>query len=645
MFEASTLANAGKFEARELAMAVWAVGRLARWGVPPPSAHWWERFWAASSSRMLPGEGAQAEAARHAVVALHAAALVGRAPPCDWLQAVLEAAAAETGETGPAQQEWGHVPPPAARRAARVLGAVARLQRSTQLEASGASAAAVGVLVERLAHAAWALPAEAAVPALAALPDLAPMLPPATQRRAAVHLAARCGALTAWPVQVLHALARLQRWSALPAQPEFWEEVSAAGRHQQAIGRCSADGSSSSGGGGSGSGSSGEGSSSSGLSSSKIGGGAGSATLPDRPLHSASAAAAFWRRLEAALLQDLPTLGPDGAAAAALAFAELRHSPSPPLARALVAAAARAAASERRAAAAPRLLLALGDIGCGRAAAPADVSLLLDRLEARVDGWSGAQLAAAACGVARLVTPNRVWVQTGGGAAAGAALHAWLSAWLGASRAAMRAGAMGPEDVARAASALARLRVEPGDAWLCAAVGATSGRLAELRGAAGLARLATSLVRLGAQPGAAWQEELADAAVAAAGAAHLVDAADAASAAPGEAGASPAAADLPHARMQPVHVGLLALAWHRWGWTPPAGVAQALLAACRPAWRRPYHASSTQLALTLLAAAGWAAPDTWVQDAALRAQAAAVRSAYSEAQLDKVVWALQVLRM
>jgi hypothetical protein len=222
---------------------------------------------------------------------------------------------------------------------------------------------------------------------------------------------------------------------------------------------------------------------------------------------------------------------------------------------------------------------------------------------------------------------------------------------------------MAPDDVARCAAAVARLRVPPGDAWLRAALAATAGRLGEVGGAGGLARLATALCRAGAAPGPAWLEELSAAALAAAAA---------------EVGAAGQGVPLGQQQelqqhqqrkqqerqqqqqqqrqqwqeepalgaaalsLEPVHVGLLALALHRWGWHPGADTSAALLHACAPRLAR-HPSSRLQLALTLLAAARWAPPRDWLDAARGRAEAAAARGAYSEQQHDKVLWALMVL--
>lgn len=599
MFEASSIAAAPAFGARELAMAAWAAGALHRRGAAPaPTAQWWERLWAATAARALPaasgssGSGVAAgggdQPTRHAAVALHAAADAGVVPPAWWLEAALSAMATEAAALAAAPsrglQSTGA-------RVARALGAVGRLLRDGGLSdgLSPSAAASAGALVAWLAGVAPALPADAAAPALRALADLAPHLPAApTTRAAAAALLARCAAVRARPARVLHALARLSSGWDGRERAAFWQAAAAAG----------------------------------------------------------APPARFWRYADAALAREAAALQPAALAAAALALRRLGCVPSRTLSSTLASAAAALAATEATAAdaaataegaaapelsstrsALPALLLALGHLGCGRVATAADLAALLEAAAAGCGQWTGAELADAAAGTALLVRAyatqarRRGEAPPGSGDALTAALRAWVRGCLAATRAAMAGGRMAPDEVARAAAAVARLSVAPGDRWLSAAVDATAGRLHEAGGVAGLARLAAALRRLGCDaPPLEWQAELAAAAAAEAAAA-------------GARGA------------EPLHVGALALAWHAWGWQPPAAARAALLAAARPALeaRRRYPTRRLQLALATLARAGWQAPPEWAAAARARVAEAAARGACGEAQHDKMLWALQVL--
>jgi len=610
MFEASTLAAAVRFQASELAMVAWALGRLTRLGLTAPTPHWWERFWAVSAARMLPAGGETAAAgaaagvapqtaARHAVVALHAASLVGQAPPGAWLQAALDAVllALSNSNINNQQQQSGPSVSSAC-HAARALLAVARLQRSAPLTTSSTPIAA---LVQGLADGAWALPAAAAVPALSALPDLLPVLSPTLQRHAAVQLLARCGAVAAWPVEVLHALSRLSRCRSeeplLIKQPTFWVDVSRAAKQQRA----------------------------------RAAGGAAAAALNTRISHTPVAGvarSAFFQQMESALLQDLPSLSPSDLLLCLNALLKLRHEPSHELSAAVVRAVANAAAASRSSnnchSLLPLLLLRVAKLGCGRTDCAADMIKLLTRCDMESMSWSGSQLCEAAYGIAHLVQNSGI---SDSSSRVSGALRAWLRTWLAASCVAMRSGDMTVRGVAGAASALVRLCVDPGDTWLRTAVAATAGRLHDAPSVEHLVQLATCLQRLGASPSIAWQKELA-------GAVGAVAAAQDAGQ-PQRASAS---------ALQPVQVGLLGLAWHRWGWQPERSVCDSLLAASQPCLEAgTYRSSRMQLTLTLLAAAGWMPPAQWVAAAQQCAEAAAGQGAYSEVQCDKISWALKVI--
>lgn len=225
----------------------------------------------------------------------------------------------------------------------------------------------------------------------------------------------------------------------------------------------------------------------------------------------------------------------------------------------------------------------------------------------------------------------------------------WLRSWCAASRAALHSGAMGPEDVARAAAALVRLRVAPGEGWLNAALAATEGRMMEGCGDAvgHLVRLMTALVRLGATPSQGWLRGLGDAV---ASVARRQVERQQQEDAQWEGQQEGAGDQQGHwqtggrvlGSLQPVHVGRLALAWHQLGWQPPAEVAEVLLQASQP-WLARYSSARLQLCLSLLAAAGWSPSSKWTSAARARVEALVARGAYSEEQLDKIVWSLSVL--